>query len=158
MNVYHTSTLIVNHPEVAYSRNYLDFGKGVYLTTLRQQAVNYAERFRMRGKHAFLNEYVLDEMAYQTCSVRTFQHYDEEWLDFVAACRRGDDSSIEDIIIGGIANDRIFRTIDLYFSGEMNKEEALKRLKYEEPNNQICIRHQQVIDQYLHFLQSEELV
>jgi len=157
MKVFHTSTLIVEHPEVAYSRDYLDFGKGFYLTTLRQQAINYAERFRMRGKHAVLNEYVLDEAIYQTCSVRTFLCYDEEWLDFVSACRRGDNSGNEDIIIGGIANDRIFRTIDLYFAGEMSKEEALKRLKFEKPNNQICIRHQQAVDQYLHFIKSEEL-
>lgn len=157
MKTYHTSTQIVEHPEVAYSRDYLDFGRGVYLTTLRQQAVNYADRFRMRGKHAVLNEYVLDEVVYQNCTIRTFLHYDEEWLDFVLACRRGEDISTEDIIIGGIANDRIFRTIDLYFSGEMSKEEALKRLKHEEPNNQICIRHQEVVDQYLHYLTSEEL-
>ena len=43
-------------------------------------------------------------------------------------------------VVGGIANDKIFRTLDLYFSGEITKDEALKRLKFEKPNNQYCFR------------------
>ena len=39
MIVYHASPFIVEHPEVKYSRDFLDFGKGFYLTTIREQAV-----------------------------------------------------------------------------------------------------------------------
>lgn len=140
-----------------FSRDFLDFGRGFYLTTMRQQAVNYAERFRLRGKTAVLNEYLLDEAIYQNCKVKSFLHYDEEWLDFVMAGRNGEDTGDWDIVIGGIANDRVFRTIDLYFAGDMTKADALKKLIKEEPNNQICIRRQELIDRYLHFLSSKEL-
>lgn len=157
MKVFHSSTLKVNTPDMRFSREFLDFGRGFYLTTMRQQAVNYAERFRLRGKTAVLNEYLLDEAIYTDCKIKSFLQYDEEWLDFVMACRKGEDTSDWDIVIGGIANDRVFRTIDLYFAGDMTKADALQKLIKEEPNNQICIRRQEVINQYLHFLSSEDL-
>ncbi len=157
MKVFHSSIAKIEHPEICFSRDFLDFGRGFYLTTMRQQAITYANRFRLRGKNAVLNEYLLDEAIYKNCKTKSFLRYDEEWLDFVMACRKGEDTSDWDIVIGGIANDRVFRTIDLYFAGDMTKADALKKLIKEEPNNQICIRHQDMIDRYLHFLSSEEL-
>ena len=41
MKVYHTSYTEIRHPNVRYSRNYLDFGKGFYLTTLTHIAAIY---------------------------------------------------------------------------------------------------------------------
>ena len=61
MRLYHASTSIIEKPDVLHSRDKLDFGKGFYLTTIRGQAVRYAERFTRRGKEAFINEYELDE-------------------------------------------------------------------------------------------------
>ena len=46
-------------------------------------------------------------------SIKTFDAYDEEWLDFVFQCRKGEDKSEYDIVIGGITDDKIFKTIDL---------------------------------------------
>ena len=80
--------------------------------------------------------------------------YDEDWLDFVTECRAGHILGDYDIIIGGIADDKVFRTIDLYFAGDISKQECLKRLIYEKPNNQICIRSQAVLDNCLTFKQS----
>ncbi len=37
------------------------------------------------------------------------------------------------------------------------QDEAIKRLRYEKPNLQICIRNQKVIEQYLCFVESEEI-
>jgi len=45
MKVYHASTLIIEKPDVLHSREKLDFGKGFYLTAIREQALRYAERF-----------------------------------------------------------------------------------------------------------------
>ena len=39
MVVYHASYTIVEHPDVSFSRDSLDFGKGFYLTTIREQSV-----------------------------------------------------------------------------------------------------------------------
>ena len=104
--------IVVEQPDLEHSRDYLDFGKGFYLTSIRHQAVLYSERFFLRGRRAFLGEYDLSD-AYIDLNIKTFDAYDEEWLDFVFQCRKGEDKSEYDIVIGGIADDKIFKTIDL---------------------------------------------
>lgn len=156
MIVYHASPYKIELPDINHSRECLDFGKGFYLTTLHNQAVKYAQRFKLRGKQAFVNTYELSDNL-DFFDVKIFSSYDEEWLDFVSACRRNADLSTYDIVIGGIANDKVFRTIDLYFSGDMNKNDALSKLKYEQPNNQLCIRSQKAIEQCLKFIKAEEI-
>lgn len=155
MIVYHASPYIIENPDVIHSRDNLDFGKGFYLTTLKEQAIKYALRFKLRGKSAFINSYELADNI-ESCNIKIFHSYNEEWLDFVSACRRNADITTYDIVIGGIANDKVFRTIDLYFSGDMTKDEALRKLKFEQPNNQLCIRTQKTIDLYLKFINAEK--
>lgn len=156
MKVYHTSTIeIINH-DIIHSREGLDFGKGFYCTVLREQAEAYGLRFSLRGIPAILNEYVLDS-AYIESNVRQFVSYDEEWLDFIMANRQNQPVTDYEIIEGGVADDKIFRTIDLYLSGDISKTDALNRLKYEKPNHQICFRSQSVIDRYLKFVSSTKL-
>ena len=90
-------------------------------------------------------------------NIKEFGDYNEEWLDFVTLCRLGKLSSKYDMITGGIADDKVFNTVDLYFSGNISKEEALKRLKFIHPNHQICILNQELINKHLHFLKSDEI-
>lgn len=44
MRLYHASYLPIERPEVFHSRPYLDFGKGFYLTSLKDQAEKYAAK------------------------------------------------------------------------------------------------------------------
>ena len=69
-------------------------------------------------------------------------------------CRSGKDNTNYDIIIGGVANDKVFNTIELFFDGLINKNEAIDRLRYEKPNLQICFRTERALAQ-LHFERSE---
>lgn len=156
MEVYHVSTVVVDSPDTTHSRDFLDFGPGFYVTTLQDQAVKYGARFINRGKNAILNIYELaDDLS--KWKVITFKQYDEAWLDFVTECRQGRVVGNYDVIIGGIANDKVFRTIDLYFAGDISKEECLRKLVFEKPNNQICIRSQQVLNECLTFKNSQRL-
>lgn len=86
MIVYHSSYVIVDKPDVYHSREALDFGKGFYATMLYEQAVRYADRFKLRGRKAFLNIYQLDE-GWRKENIKTYSSYDGEWLDFIAANR-----------------------------------------------------------------------
>lgn len=155
MIVYHGSPAIVSTPDVLHSRPRVDFGKGFYTTPLREQAENWCRRF-MRHGNAYLNIYEFDESAFKRFSTLTFDSYSEEWLDFVLTCRSGLDQSAYDIVLGGVANDRVFDTVELFLDGLINKTEALGRLRYEQPNAQLCIRSQSVIDECLHFVGSEK--
>lgn len=156
MIVYHSSYIVVDNPDVCHSREALDFGKGFYVTVLHEQAVRYAERFKLRGRKAFLNVYQLDD-DWRNENVKTFYSYDGEWLDFIATNRKLKPVEQYDAVEGGVANDKIFRTVELYLAGDINRDEALKRLKYERPNHQICFISQRLIDKYLHYLRTEEL-
>ena len=78
--------------------------------------------------------------------VLKFDSYSEEWLDFILNCRSGKDITDYDIVIGGVANDKVFNTIELFFDGLIDKTEAIKRLKYEKPNLQICFRTQRALE------------
>ena len=154
--MFHTSDGIVKNPRVEFSRKYLDFGEGFYLTPRREQAANYAERFRKMRKSPVLNTYQLDELP-AWCAYKRFEAYDEEWLDYIAQCRKGLPHAHYDVVEGGIANDNVFDTINLYTGGLIDKSEALKRLQYHKPNWQICICSQEVLDSCLHFVTSEQL-
>lgn len=55
MKIYHSSNVKVGAPDIEHSRDYLDFGKGFYLTTLHEQAMKYAQRFVRRQQDAWLN-------------------------------------------------------------------------------------------------------
>jgi hypothetical protein len=41
-----------------------------------------------------------------------------------------------------------------YAADLITAEEALQRLSYHKPNNQICIINQEIIERYLHFIES----
>ena len=156
MKLYHTSTKIIEHPDVTHSRKHLDFGQGFYLTAFREQAERYGERFIRRGESAVMNIYEMDEVSSPFTS-KCFNHYDGEWLDFVTACRKGETHENYDFIEGGIADDQVFNTIDLYFSGIYTREQALDQLRYKQPNHQICITSQQLIDVNLHYIDYQRL-
>ncbi|MFL8467190.1 DUF3990 domain-containing protein [Clostridioides difficile] len=159
MIVYHGSYCVVKMPSITFSRDSLDFGKGFYVTSIKTEAINWTERFKKRGKKAYLNSYSLDiDKLKENCKVKIFDSYNLEWLDFIIECRNMSDIYMKyDIIIGGIADDKIYNTIELYQDNLIEKDEALKRLKYYKPNEQICITNQNVIDKYLKFRYEEEV-
>ena len=88
--------------------------------------------------------------------VLEFDAYNLEWLHFITACRMGQPVDTEwDLVIGGVANDKIFDTLQLFLDKLIEAEEAIGRLRYDKPNIQYCFKQQSLIDKYLHFLDSE---
>ncbi len=114
-----------------------------YLTDIKDQALSWVDRFIRRGKKGCLNSYSidLDEMK-NLYIVKSFDSYNIEWLDFILSCRNGGSEYLKyDIVIGGIADDQVYNTIELYEFDLITKEEALKRLKYHKPNNQLILKN-----------------
>ena len=156
MILYHSSNVSIEHPDTKHSRPYLDFGRGFYLTSFYDQAERYALRFKRRGQQAWLNTY--DFRCDEGCwNVKRFEVYDKEWLDFVAQCREGNEIGAYDMVVGGIANDRVIITLDRYFTGEISQDEALGLLRFEEPNIQYCIRSEKMLQECLTFMESKRL-
>lgn len=156
MVVYHSSSVSVKQPDIRFSRDYLDFGKGFYLTSIREQAVKYAQRFKRRKESAWLSSYDFNFKP-QEWKILRFDSYDREWLRFVSDCRAGKDLTDYDLVIGGVANDQVVQTIERYFAGEISENDALGLLRYERPNNQYCIRSQRMLNECLKHKNSVEL-
>ncbi len=150
--VFHGGTDVIEKPLCKVGRKNLDFGQGFYVTNMRSQAVSWAQNIALkRGEKPVLNVYDLDkEEVLQKFRCKIFTAYDAEWLDFIVANRTGHNVAKDfDYVEGGVANDRIIDTINLYIAGLMDYDKALKRLSEHQPNNQICILNQTIIDNYL---------
>lgn len=159
IEVFHGSCTKVEKPDLSFSRKTLDFGTGFYVTPVREQAVSWAMRWLRRNRPAIVNRYSFhDEMLPELgVRVKVFQVYDREWLRFVADNRAGVQQDLYDIVRGGIANDKVFNTLELFFEKLISEDEALAHLKFEKPNHQICIRRQDLIDRLLIFESAGEI-
>jgi hypothetical protein len=150
MKLYHGSFTAIPNPDLAFSRDTTDFGKGFYTTTIQFQAEKWAARYKRRQGVGVVSLYEIDEDELRkNVSLLEFDTYSVEWLDFIIKCRRGELAGNYDLITGGIANDDVFNTLTVFFRGFIDKTEAIKRLRYEKPNIQYCFKTQTVIDKYL---------
>ncbi|MBP5405718.1 DUF3990 domain-containing protein, partial [bacterium] len=55
------------------------------------------------------------------------------------------------IIAGKVANDDVFKTVNMYFQGFWDKPRALEELRYSKANDQICIVNADVLAEILKF-------
>ena len=159
MIVYHGSDIVVENPDVLHSYRPLDFGKGFYVTSVREQAVRWARRkATLRGREkAIINVYHLAENT-EGLLIKTFDEDLVEWIDFVCDCRDiGEKYLRYDLISGKVANDRVFRVVDMYHTGIWDKDRALKEIKVYSSYDQIAFITQKAIDQLLSFMSYEEV-
>lgn len=158
MILYHGSSEIIEKPDIKFSKKYLDFGRGFYLTSFENQAKKWAIRKGMRqNKPGIVNIYELKD-NWKDYKVLSFEKENERWLDFVCACRKGENLNKDyDIIVGNVANDDVFKTVDMHFRGLWDKEKVLEELRYYKMNDQICIVKQDVLEQDLAFKDSYEV-
>lgn len=162
MILYHGTIMPVPSPLAHIGREELDFGKGFYLTKIKEQAEAWARKkmFIEHASRAVLNVYEFDSEAAigSGISYLSMPQYDKEWLDFVVGNRKGHNHWLAyKVIEGGVANDRVIDTVEDYMTGRITAEQALGQLRFAKPNHQICILDQQVIDTYLHFVESVEI-
>ena len=162
MILYHGSYVAIENPDLTYSRNNTDFGKGFYLTPLKAQAESWARRFADKYDSAIVSAYNFISSPSGTLapniSVLEFDSHNLKWLNFIMECRLGLPNDQKwDLIIGGVANDKVFDTLQLYFDGLIDAEAAIGRLRYNKPNFQYCFKSQALIDDTLTFSGSEVL-
>lgn len=153
MIVYHGSTSIIKTPDVNHSKRFLDFGQGFYVTSYRKQAERWARRKSLRNG----NRPILNSFEMETCGLEKFIFLNlhdnlSAWLDFVCACRKGgSDYCKYDVISGPVADDDVFKTIDMFFRGLWDKEKTLSELRFSEPNDQYCFVSQEALTTILSF-------
>ena len=157
MICYHGSDTIVDVPKILESKRPLDFGGGFYVTTSETQAKSWALKvaYRNNNNHRCVNRYELDlEKAKQELTVIYFESADEKWLDFICDNRSGKPTGEYDIVIGPVADDRVYRVVVEYENGDLDKETALKNLKTEALCDQILFHTEKSL-QYLKYIDTE---
>lgn len=152
MIVYHGSSEVVRQPDTLHSYRALDFGKGFYVTTVREQAERWARRKAdLFGGTPVVSRYRMRDDLSQF-RVKRFPDDLMEWIEFVCDCRDGKPTYQQyDIIIGKVANDKVFRVVDMYHSGIWDKERALHEIRAYPNYDQIAFITQSAIDALLQY-------
>jgi hypothetical protein len=141
MILYHGSNIIVDKPRILQSQRLLDFGMGFYTTTNKEQAIRWALRVATRRNAVtkYVTVYEFDyERAKKELKIIHFMQADEAWLNFVCTNRSGKRIYEEyDIVIGPVADDYVYMTVQLFETGVLDKGETIKRLKVEKLYDQV---------------------
>lgn len=159
MIVYHGSVMEINKPDIMHSIRNLDFGKGFYVTTNIEQAKRWALRKAdlLDDGQAVVSEYILSEEQEGFEILDLFDDMDR-WIDFVCECRNGSDVYKKyDIIKGKVADDKVYRVVDMYRNGIWEKDRAIEEMKVYETYDQIAFITQRAIDGLLSFKGSSEV-
>ena len=159
MICYHGSDTIVDVPRILEKKRPLDFGGGFYVTTSKTQAERWAIKvsYRNNTTHRCVNRYEFDlKRAELELNVIRFEVADEKWLNFICDNRSGKTTGNYDIVIGPVADDRVYRVVVEYENGDVDKETALKKLKTESLCDQILFHTEKAL-KYLKYVDTEVL-
>ena len=129
--VYHGSNVEVAKPRILQNGFYKDFGYGFYCTKIQKQAKRWA---LTRKGDSVVNKYVYTEDP--SLIIKSFPEMTDEWLDFVAECRRGTLHSC-DIVQGPMADDQIWNFVEGFIEGRVTREAFWELVKFNYPTHQI---------------------
>ena len=148
----------IQTPRIIPPFRLLDFGAGFYTTTNREQAAKFTNKFVSLGKNRVVNTYEYDETnARKALTVQIFNEADTEWLRYVVANRSGAGKDNDfDIVIGPVANDRVYEVVESFELGDYSEDEAIRRLLSFRLTDQIVFKTEKSL-LYLTYL-SHELI
>lgn len=144
--LYHGSCCLFDVIDLSKSHNRRDFGRGFYATLLEKQAKKWAYRLSLREKTPtyYVYQYVFDES--RSLKVKRFSSLDQEWLEFIKENRaKGGLQHDFDVVIGPVADDNTMETVQLYISGILEANEAVKRLRHSQINNQVSFHTEEAL-------------
>ena len=129
--IFHGSNVEVSKPRILQNGFYKDFGYGFYCTNIEKQAKRWAIT---RKGDTMVNryKYIPDD----TLKVLCFEQMTDEWLDFVAACRKGIEHEY-DIVEGPMADDQIWNYVEGFISGKVSRDVFWGLVKFSYPTHQI---------------------
>lgn len=158
MIIFHGSDIAVPQPKILSANRLLDFGEGFYTTPSLEQAQSWARRVSLRknSKEKIISVYDCDiSGAEKELKIIRFDSPNHEWLRFVTSCRTGKKTDYEyDMVIGPVANDNVYATVQLYETGLLSEAETIIRLKVEKIRSQILFHTEKSL-RYCTYLRHE---
>lgn len=137
--IYHGSNLEVANPKILVNGFYKDFGYGFYCTNYKKQAKRWA--LTKKGD-SIVNRYSYTED--EKLKILKFNEMTEEWLDFVASCRKGIEHDY-DIVEGPMADDQIWNYVEEFMNGHISRNAFWELVKFNYPTHQIVFCNQQAL-------------
>lgn len=131
MELYQGSYTKVEQPQIIKGQYTKDFGTGFYCTILKEQAERWAGKYDSPWVNVY--EYTKNEKL----RIHEFKELTDEWLDFVVACRAGQQHNY-DIVIGAMADDQIYNYVADYIRGAITREQFWVMAKFKYPTHQIA--------------------
>lgn len=137
MIFYHGTNKPFEQIDLSKSKPNKDFGKGFYLTSDKQQAIDMAKaKIDQQGEgevivYAF--EFDTTFLSSGELKVKSFDTYSEEWALFILANRNNFATTPihdYDIVIGPIANDRVGFQLRRYIDELIDLETLVRKLTY----------------------------
>lgn len=142
MRLYHGTNIEFTKIDFNQCRPNKDFGRGFYLTDIKQQALDMAIRrtkFSECGS-PIVQEYEFDEslLTSKELKVKIFEGVSIEWAQFILSNRKAKGKKVHnyDIVIGPVADDSVVYQINIYMLQIITIEELVKRLEYKKLNSQ----------------------
>ena len=141
MILYHGSNMDFDVIDISKSSPYKDFGRGFYLTDIRQQAEEMAEKKTSLFKGVpVVQAYEFDEiwLSSPELNILMFQSATRDWAEFIFKNRSRNANFHHDfdIVYGPIANDGVAYLLGRFEEGTLTIDELAKELEYRKLNNQ----------------------
>jgi len=140
ITLYHGSNVEIETINLDKCSPYKDFGKGFYLTDIKEQAKQMAvRRTRIAGEgKPTVTAYSFDERLLENSSlqVKLFDTPSKEWALFILANRKGLMQPVYDIVIGPIADDGVVFQLERYMHRLITLDTLVEELTYRKLNRQ----------------------
>ena len=131
MILYHGSNTAIDGIDLNRCRPYKDFGRGFYLTDIREQAQRMAARTaRMFSGNPTLTMFEFDLEESQSSELNARFALPHRLLNTPQPCHD------YDIVIGPVADDTIARLLRLYTENFINEEQLLHELTFSKVTSQ----------------------
>jgi hypothetical protein len=167
MVLYHGSNVEISVIDLSKCGKYKDFGQGFYLTSLKNQGIDWAKKVTKRfgTGRATLNKYEFDNNL-NDLTYMIFTEPNDEWAAFIINNRNRDFTNHSerlsnhdnkyDFVHGLVANDDISAILETFLLGILPMSELSMALVYKELNDQYSFHTVKAIS-HLKYLGSENL-
>ena len=152
MKLYHGTNIDFSEIDLAKFFPLKDFGKGFYLTTIREQAERMAKRKQEAlGGKAIVQEYEFDENVLHKDDLKAlvFEGTTPEWATFIFNNRSRNKNYRHDydIVVGPIADDGVAFLINQYTMGAVTLAQFTRMLKFKKLSNQYFFGTEKAVKQ-----------
>lgn len=159
MKLYHGSNVNIVAIDLAMCRPYKDFGKGFYLTDIKDQAIKMATRVaKIYGGIPVINEFEISDsfMTDSNLKIKNFgSRATDEWAEFVMNNRNKNYKDVHnglcnidnkyDVVIGPVADDNMALLFRQYENEIIDFDTLLKGMKYKQLSSQYSFHTEKAI-------------